>query len=295
MSRKNRIARFTFQDARFLAGKAAIASGLAYGGAHWLNNPDVITATFVAVLCCSPAVSIGAWQGLSQLVGSALGGGLGVLAIELGMPLWAGIPVAVGLSILVTYKIGFKQGSSVAAFTALFVQVVPFGSVEMNWLLRQEAVIIAGVSAAIVNVIVSALFYPRVFRKRLRKVDDLVDGLLEEAETNPLAVNPGFRVLGELDRELLFAARELKFRRADDQLEQIKAMHRWVEHQVRMLHYVFSLGLLVEEQELSPEETAPIIRWARNPTGDPPDLPENMRVLASRLVHEVERAGVRPV
>src|SRR5690606_31049907 len=100
-------------------------------------------------------------------------------------------------------------------------------------------------------------------------------------------------VLGELDNELLFAARELKLRGAHDQRQELTDMHRWVEHQVRMLHYVFSLGLLMREQSLSPDEIAPVIRWAREPDGDPPTIPRNMRVLATRLIDEVRATPTR--
>lgn len=290
------LARFSFEAPVFLSGKAAAASALALVGVSLLGIEDLVTAAFVAVLCCSPAVSLGYRQGLSQLVGSLLGGTLGVVALGLGMPALAGVPLAVGLGILATFLLGLHAAVPVAAFTALFVQLVPFGSPAETWATRQAAVVVACLAGALVNVVVSAAFYPSVFRKRLQRVEGYLDRLLAVAEAQPSAVAPGFRVLEALSDELRSARRELELRRAPATAALLARCEAWVEARVAVLHYVYGLGLrLDEERELDPVLVTAWVRWVRHPEGAPPPPGHAaLGTLPARLTSVVGRLGPIP-
>ncbi|MEM8996230.1 MAG: hypothetical protein AAGF23_15690 [Acidobacteriota bacterium] len=99
----------------FLAGKAAAACAVALLIDGLTGNPDHVSSTFVAVLAVSPVVLMGLRRSFDQIAGSALGGLLGAGAMLAGLDLGVGIPVAVGLSILAAFALGFGRGYTVAA------------------------------------------------------------------------------------------------------------------------------------------------------------------------------------
>lgn len=288
------LASFSFQDPLFVSAKGAIASGLALAGAMTLGVNDRVTAAFVAVLCCSPAVSIGFRQGVGQLVGSLIGGTLGALAMGFGLPPLAGVPLAVGLAIAATFLLRFPAAVPVAAFTALFVQLVPFGGPLETWATRQYAVLLACTAGAVVNVVVSAAFYPRVFARRLERVDRYLSRLLSYAEANPRAVQPGFRVLESLAAELRSARRELELRRAPHTAARLARFESWVDTRVMLLHYLFGLGLRAQAANLPAELVTAWVRWVRKPEGPPPASHEALGSLPQRLTDAARRLGPIP-
>ena len=274
----------SFQDNRYRAGKVAAATFLALLGGELIGNPDRVTATFIAVLCCSPAVSIGLRQGITQLGASLVGGTLGVLCILAQVPVYLGVPIAVCLAVLSTAWSKFSKGTGVASFTALFVQLVPFGSPFETWWTRQEAVLLALVCAAIVNIFVSAAFYKNIFGKRLHKLEALIDSKLERALTEPLSIGATFGALAGFEAELEPALQELEIRRAwetkkclDEYLAEARRLKKFINE-------IYRMGLLIEDHaSLSVSDAAPLICWTRNPAEHFPEVREEFREIALRL------------
>jgi uncharacterized membrane protein YgaE (UPF0421/DUF939 family) len=232
----------TLTDPRFLALKAGLATGLALVAGQVLGNPDVVTTAFVAVLCCSPAVLLGGRICLEQLVGSAIGGGLGSLAVMLKVRAELGVPVAVALAVLLTSALGMVRAVVVAAFTALFVQVVAFGTPGETLILRLQAVLIAGGSALVINFLISSLFYRHLFAKRFAKLESNLAGFLR-LKIRP--AGPLFAQMSQLSEELAQARLELRLwgrRRTlahlDQAAERLAALRELLHHAVHLEYQV---------------------------------------------------------
>ena len=259
---------FSLTDPFFLAGKSGASCALALLIVDALSVPDLVTAAFVAILCCSPGALMGLRTSLEQLTGSALGGLFGTLAAVLALPLVAGVPLAVTFAILGTYAIGFSQGTVAAAFTALFVQIVTFGEPLHTFGYRLEAVGIAALSAFIVNVAVSAFFYRSLFRKRLRKVQGRVDELVAlAAEQGPGVMHSVFAVLSQLDLELSQALRELSWRRNESTSEILRTMRADLVWLRDFVHLIVDLEMTARK---SPDEVLSFMSWLRERKGEAP-------------------------
>ena len=112
----------------FLALKAGAACALALLFDALTGNPDHVSSTFVAVLSVSPVVLMGLRRSLDQVVGSVVGGLWGAGCMLLGLTPGLGIPLAVAAAVYSAFLFGFGRGFAVAAFSAMFVQAVPFGA-----------------------------------------------------------------------------------------------------------------------------------------------------------------------
>ena len=144
------------RDLAFLAAKAAVACIVTLLLDRWVGNPDSVSSTFVAVLCVSPVVLMGIRQAGSQLAGSFLGGIWGALGLALGLPALTGVPLAVGLAILSTYLARMPSGYPIAAFTALYLILVPRETPLDTLGVRLLAVTSGAVAGFLVNLVVSA-------------------------------------------------------------------------------------------------------------------------------------------
>ena len=266
----------------FHAAKAALACALALGIDSLTGNPDHVTSTFVAVLAVSPVVLMGLRRSLDQIAGSLLGGLFGGGAMLAGLSLGLGIPLAVALSILACFACGFGRGYPVAAFTALFVQAVPFGDAAATLEVRMLAVATAAVSAFLVNVVVSAAAYENIFRRRLRFAESTVSALLvRAADEGPEVVREGFPVLAELSEELSLALGELRVRRSSS--ERLLEWQRRAEDLRRLLHLVLDLAYRLEEEGLPRDALQPWLRWLTQAGGTPPPVPASLEMTTSRI------------
>lgn len=278
-------------DPLFLSVKAGAAAGFALLGARLLHNPDLVTATFVAVLCVSPSVLAGLRRGVAQLLGSLVGGALGTLAALAALPVEVGVPLAVASAIAASFGLGYPSGYAVAAFTALLVQVVPRGTPWETLLLRVEAVLLGAVCAMLANLILSAWLYTPIFARRMRALEEVVDGLLEvAAERGPMAVEPGFATVRALDGELRTALDELRFHPRGRAAPQLRAWLDEVERTLHLLHVIYDLGLAARAAGVGAEALAPLLRWLRRPEGDPPAPPTAVAGPAGRAIALRDRA-----
>ena len=258
----------------FLAGKAAAACALALLIDALTGNPDHVTSTFVAVLSVSPVVLMGLRRSFEQVAGSLIGGLWGTAAALAGIYAGIGIPLAVGAGILSCFLIGFGRGYPVAAFSALFVQAVPWGDPLATLEVRLLAVATAAVAAFLVNVLVSSIAYRNIFRRRLRYAEATVSKLLiAAAETGPQAVRAGFPMLGELEEQLQAARDELHWRRAEATDSWLAGISYRAGVLRRLLHLVLDLSSLLEENGRPPDAAQPWLRWLIASGGTEPEVP----------------------
>ncbi len=288
-STKQSIAGFQLTSPIILAGKSGAACALALLATFALDIPDLVTAAFVAILCCSPGALMGLRTSFEQLAGSVIGGSLGTLAVIVGLPQLVGVPLAVSLSILGTYAIGFSRGTVAASFTALFVQIVLFGDPLQTFGYRIEAVGIAAASAFVVNVGASAFFYRSLFERRLCKVSLRVDELVSiAAEQGPSVLFSVFPSLTQVDEELEQAIRELSWRRnkaTADRLQVLREDLLWLRDYVHLV-----VDLEMGESD-TPEEVLKFIAWLDERDGEAPSLSGQRDATRIRLLQMLDARG----
>ncbi len=273
----------------FLAGKAAAACALALAFDALTGNPDHVTSTFVAVLSISPVVLMGLRRSFEQVIGSLVGGLGGTVATLLGLTPMLGVPLAVGASILVCFAVGFGRGYTVAAFSAMFVQVVPRGSAVETFEVRLLAVATAAVAAFLVNTLVSSVAYRSIFRRRLAYAEATVSKLLITAANHgPVAVRAGFPPLAELEAQLQSARDELRIRRSDATASWLAGLSYRVGVLRRLLHLVLDLSYLLEEEGLPPDAAQAWLHWLVHPGGTEPEVPGAL-VETTRRIRRIGR------
>lgn len=279
---------FTLTNPVFLSGKSAAACALALLFAQALADPDLVTASFVAVLCCSPGALMGLRTSAEQMAGSVLGGIFGTLGAVLALPLALGVPVAVGLAVLCTHSIGFHRGTVAAAFTALFLQLVSFGEPLETFAYRLGAVGIAGLSAFVVNVAASSLFYESLFQKRLNRLTVHIDDLLHHASENgPAALVVIFPLLTELRGQLRQAIREVRWRKnvgAEGKLVAISERVVWLED---LVHLVVNLQYSLDADD---PDLRGFLSWLPDQEGPAPQLPAPAGQSRERIIRLLEEA-----
>ncbi len=204
----------------YIAAKAAIAALVALSLVEAGGIEDRLSACFVAVVCTSPTVYSGFRRGLGQLLGSTIGGSITLL-----LAFWAPRSVTLVAALFITIWVSFllRVGSDyvVAAFTVLYVLLIP-GDATHTLEHRLASVAIGVLSATVVNLVVSFARRRRVFARRLDIARLLVASELERAATVlEQGPRPGeeqargqlfeapFRLLRVLSDELNDAAREL--------------------------------------------------------------------------------------
>ena len=268
----------------FLAAKAAAACALALFFDSLTGNPDHVTSTFVAILSISPVVLMGLRRSFEQVIGSLIGGLCGTAAAALDLGPQTGIPLAVGIAILLCFVVGFGHGYLVAAFSAMFVQAVPRGEPLDTFEVRLLAVATAAIAAFLVNTLVSSVAYRSIFRRRLRFAEATVSKLLlAAAEQGPTAVRAGFPLLGELETQLQAARDELRWRRSRTTASWLAGIAYRTAVLRRLLHHVLDLSYLLEEEGLPPDASQPWLRWLVHPGDAEPPVPEPLRETTRRI------------
>lgn len=273
-----------------LAGKFGASCALALLAAMALSIPDLVTAAFVAILCCSPGALMGLRTSFEQLAGSIIGGSFGTLAAIAALPQTAGVPAAVALAVLCTHLIGFSRGAIAAAFTALFVQIVTFGDPLHTFGYRLAAVGVAAVSAFVVNVAISAFFYESLFRKRIERVSLRVEELVAvAAEDGPAVMFPVFAAISQVTAELEQALRELAWRRNEATAAVLQDMR---EELLWLRDYVHLIVNLEMGETTAPKEVLTFIGWLAAPEGEMPPLTGERATTRTRLAQMLAaRAG----
>lgn len=270
-----------FRDRSFdHPGAIALKSGFACLLALSLNrltgNQDDVSTSFIAVMCVSPTVIMGLRRAAAQLVGSLVGAGFGAAMLAAAVDPVVGVPVAVALAVGLTSALGLPGGYPVAAFSALFVQLVPFGDATDTLVVRLLSVGLAAACGFVVNALVSSLFYTRIFRRRVGLLEARVWTLLHEAQAHgPWSVQPGFLAVSEVEQHLQLAIEELGWRRQPKARDDARALLERVLRLRRVLHLVYGLGYTAEEAGLRPDAAAAWLAWVgKRSTADAGPRPE---------------------
>lgn len=278
------------RDLLFLSLKALLACLATLLLDDLVGNPDHVSSTFVAVLSVSAVALAGLRQGLSQLVGSALGGVWGTLATLAGLHPLAAVPLAVAAAVLTAHASRVAAGWPIAAFTALYLVLVPQGTPLETLGIRLLAVTSGAVGGLVVNVAVSAFAYRRIYERRLADAESRVRTLLPAAATRgPDPAEPGFALLAELQRDLDQALTELRWRRARRAHTDMRRLWWRIEHLRSLLHLAANLGLQAHAERVPAADLAPFVDWLESPVGTPPPVPAALETPARRVV-EAHRA-----
>lgn len=201
----------------YIAAKAALAALLALTSVEALGIEDRLSATFVSVVCTSPTVFTGIRRGLGQLVASCIGGVITLLLMRWAPPavtLLAALFATIWLSFLIRFGADFV----VAAFTVLYVLLIP-GDAAHTLESRMASVAIGVLCAMAVNLAVSFGRRRSVFGRRLRIAVELTASELERAagrirtppegpDAGAELFEPTFQVVRILADELADARRE---------------------------------------------------------------------------------------
>jgi Aromatic acid exporter family member 1 len=263
------------RDLLFLAGKAFLACLVTLLLDGLVGNPDHVSSTFVAVLSVSAVALMGLRSGVQQLVGSALGGIWGTLATAVGLHPLAAVPLAVGLAVVTAFAAGASAAYPIAAFTALYLVLVPQGTPLQTLGIRLLAVTSGAVGGLVVNLVVSALFYRQIYTRRLRDAEARVRAQLPAAAgRGPDAAEEGFALLAALQGDLDHALTELRWRRARATHAAVRRMWWRVEHLRSLLHLASNVGEIVRRERIEPPAIAPLLDWLRAPSGPAPAVPE---------------------
>lgn len=249
-----------------LVAKAAFAVAIALVAARALVPRDLLSATFVSMLCISPTLYTGLRRGFLQLAASALGG-LATLAVMIPFgvdPLTLFVSMVLGLG--GAFVVGFSTTYTVAGFTVLYVALI--GRAEVDAYFVRLASVLLGVAAGtLANFVASAFWYQRIFGRRVAIAAHVVArpmGLLAQAarSADPVALrqadeawDPVFRLLSDLSSEFKDLRRELRLRRdwRGEKLRAVLLQERIVERLGLVAHYSRDLALLLRELHREPE------------------------------------------
>ena len=274
-----------------LSLKAGFASGLAYGLAVATNNPDGVSAAFVAVVCTSPIVLAGLRRAFEQALASLLGGAIAVAIAITGMPLGLGLGLSVGLSILVVHALRVGRAYPVAAFTAVYIFLLDMGGPGLSLQVRAMSVGLGAVVATILNILVSSMYYRRIYRERTRlAVAAVAEHISKLAEGPPTSIRPVFDVLSELARDVALAEKELGFRR-DANRQALREQAEQIETLIRLSHFSADLALVVNEagEPLTESDRALFKHVAAVLCGESPSPPSGLGEIGTRVLAALDR------
>ncbi len=250
----------TLNNPLVLGAKVSLATFAALVGCKATGNPDGVSAAFVAVVCTTPTVLSGLQRAVTQFLGSIIGGVVASVFALLGVPTLIGLPLSVGIAVGAIFPLGQGHAYAVAAFTAIYMHLLPKGDPSDTLWVRIAAVAIGGAAAALVNVAMSAAFYGRIFRRRMdlttqALAQHLSDVAVGEGSADSLL--PVFPMLRELAGEVATARHELRWRKSR-RVERMEQAGAAVQALSRVAHFGRDLALAVEEAgvELTDKDVA---------------------------------------
>jgi len=285
----------------FIILKATLACTVALMADYWLGNPDHVSSTFVAVLCISPTVLIGLRNAWAQILGSLVGGVWGVswliFADNFHLPLLPGLPIAVGLAVASTFGLKIQSGYPVAAFTALFMVAVPQNTPLLTFETRFLALFIAAASSFLINALVSAMLYQRIYARRVKKVEGFIESILISVfQGDQKLADQGFALLNVLQQQLRNTLFELKMRHAWEMHKDINNFLVRTQKLSYLLHLILDLGFLCQEENTPAETVQPFVQWILNPDEERfIFLPDHLLGLQKRIVSVLKDLKENPL
>ncbi len=261
--------------------KVGLVSTLAFLLDGVFHLDDAVSAGFVAVVCISPTLFTGMKRATVQVAGSLLGGVIATLLLLLGLKGALAIGLAVGLSAALAGFLKMEQANIVAAFAALYVMILGEAAPSVSCLKHLGAVAIAGLSATLVNFLISALFYRVLFTRRLQILRKQLAWTFEAAERGEDAFDAAFAMIGSVESELDDASRERRKKRIEEML-------RRYQEEVAILKDLAHYGkdALLQGNAVSFEAIAETIRGH----GLPPEGEQPLALTIQRWFHQTKLA-----
>lgn len=269
----------------FLSFKAAIACFLALVLNHAVGNPDHVSSTFIAVLTVSPIVLLGIRRAIEGFVDSVVGGLWGTLANLLSLSIWSGVPIAVFLAIISSFLLKMPLGYPVAAFTALYVVIVPWGDPLMTFQVRLVAVLTGAFSGLLANLLISAMLYRKILNRQLNQVEQSIREILPHTVTNgvDMRAEESFAALAALQGEVKLALEELRWRKSKEVETKITSMWWRIENLRYLLHLTCGLGYGIQEGTFQKDKLVDFIGWLKEPIGEPPETSPETQVMVLKI------------
>ena len=239
----------TLTDPIALAAKVALGTALALLICRIFGIDDGVSAAFVAVLCTTPTVLSGLQRAGTQFLGSLFGGLAAAFFGALGLPVEVALPISVGVAVGAIFPLGQGHAYGVAAFTAIYMHLLPHGSVGHTLAVRIAAVAVGGAAAAAVNMAISAAFYDRIFARRVGVATAALAKALRTCASGACDADgllPVFPMLRDIAAEVQHARDELRWRRSE-KLPRLERAARRVRALTRLAHFARDLGLAIEE------------------------------------------------
>lgn len=213
--------------------KGGLAAGLALLLCQAFKVNDPISATFVAVMCITPTLVTGLRAAVEQALGSLIGGAIATLLVLAGLPPVPALILSVGLAILASGALRMPGAHGIAAFTALYVVLMP--AHVPTYFYRMGAVAIAAGAALGVNFVLSAVQYRQLFGRRMAIVRQAVAWTLQQTTESEFGY--GFAIVDGFTSEVEDARRETwARRRLGEKLEAYR-------HEAILLRHVLHFGL----------------------------------------------------
>ena len=275
-----------------LAAKASFAAMLAYLLCEAMRIPDGLSGAFVAVVCVTPTVIAGLRRALGQGVGSVIGGVLAAGLMSIGLPTALSLGLSVGGAVMAVHALGFWRAHVVAAFTAIYVHLLPLGEPGETLWVRVMAIAVGALAAMTVNALISAMFYERIFDRRITRVKVRVAEGADGIDGGHLtAMVPAFEILGALSAELAQADRELKWRGNTAAGNAVRSRRKRVRALLRVAHFVHDLGLTVDEAaaELNQVDRQLLRHVATRLRNAPSEAPTGVGEVGTRVLAAMQR------
>lgn len=249
-------------DPYYLTAKVTVASAVSVWLCQILQINDALSAGFVALICVVPSVYAGLRAGLEQFAGSVLGGCISTcLLIGFGLyPLdeksAAIVLLAMGLSLAVCFRLGWGRGYVVTGFTVLYVITLPFRTASEALGTRFLSVMVGVLCATLVNVLVSALTFRKIYLRRMELVRQTFSECLREfaKECRSRVVRRAqcmesvFPVTAVLYDELLDARREFGLFPKGRTMEEVESYIRQTKALEQAAHFAKTYALLQMER-----------------------------------------------
>eukprot|EP00768_Dysnectes_brevis_P005794 gnl/Dysnectes_brevis/4335_a5774_553.p1 GENE.gnl/Dysnectes_brevis/4335_a5774_553~~gnl/Dysnectes_brevis/4335_a5774_553.p1 ORF type:complete len:323 (+),score=66.51 gnl/Dysnectes_brevis/4335_a5774_553:46-1014(+) len=133
---------------------------------YLVSNEDHVSSTFIAVCSTSPAVLLGIKMSITTMSGVIFGALVSSPFLFSSVNIHISLPLAVFVTLLVSHTVTFIDPTA-AVFSALFLQLVSYGT-PLNTIATRIIAPAMGVAAAIiVNVIISAVGIVNIYEGKL--------------------------------------------------------------------------------------------------------------------------------
>ncbi len=211
---------------KFRVVKSAVAVFISLYISKLLNLPDLLSPSFVAVLCIQPTVYTGIKRGSQEFFVSLLGAVLSLLLVlPYGINLIT-VPITVALTIYIAIKLKLDDSIPIAIFTVLYITLFPMKSIWVTTKIRFLSILLGIGSASLVNYLISFVRYKYLFYSRILRVVEITyskfSAFLEAVfdkdwqQLNNLlnSIDQTYKQVNDLKGEITDIQKEIKIRKS---------------------------------------------------------------------------------